>query len=637
MDSMPAELGNKPKLSFERHENQLEQPIRLLADESNKENVHSLESDGENIDRNQPLYKRARMEYSSPEKIEMLNSLSPIKLYTEGEDIADTDAKRSVAVELEEAMKSLQKEDNEEEEEEEAFAKLENSYNRSPAIRSPSLSDKHTNSKETDSAFHETMSPIMVKRQEELCDNTRSNDEWEAKFENLFEEIHKKSEDIRQLTAQTAVLKDKLIREERIVQEQELYLIKQERECSNLKEQLRSFDSLETEHENISKKFEACKQKLKEVKIELSMTNQNNQILSEKFEKEYAKFAENENLVNEWKDKYNSVSSELNASANKLTTLKKELQLKEEEFNNKVKQLDDLQIEIADLKNNNDKEKNELKQMLSDKDQILNELEEKLKYFESKDSDEISSLKQDLEKAQADLCDKNEQIKHLEYSLTTKEAHVQQLHSQVDELSKEKDSVLLDLENTRRDLDSLAGKTANIESEQLAELETLHQNMSQMEKSLKENVSTISSLTAEIREMESKCKSLELENNDLKKLLKANEDITKEKSTDTESSKVKELMEKIAQMEKTIAASETETNKKLQLLAEDLYIQYSSKHEQKVKMLKKGYETRYQDLIDKLTIENNALHDEVGQLQKTVEIERAEKQELIKSLDAQNE
>ena len=71
----------------------------------------------------------------------------------------------------------------------------------------------------------------------------------------------------------------------------------------------------------------------------------------------------------------------------------------------------------------------------------------------------------------------------------------------------------------------------------------------------------------------------------------------------------------------------------MQLLAEDLYIQYSSKHEQKVKMLKKGYETKYQDLLDKLTLENTALHDEVEQLQKVINTEREEKQALVKSLD----
>ena len=64
-----------------------------------------------------------------------------------------------------------------------------------------------------------------------------------------------------------------------------------------------------------------------------------------------------------------------------------------------------------------------------------------------------------------------------------------------------------------------------------------------------------------------------------------------------------------------------------------MYIQYSSKHEQKVKLLKKGYENKYQNKFDQLNLENKTLSEEIEQLNKQLSSEKEEKQELLKLLE----
>lgn len=98
---------------------------------------------------------------------------------------------------------------------------------------------------------------------------------------------------------------------------------------------------------------------------------------------------------------------------------------------------------------------------------------------------------------------------------------------------------------------------------------------------------------------------------------------------------IKLLERQIQDWKEKYDTKEKDTNKRLKLLAEDLYIQYSSKHEQKVKLLKKGYENKFQSKFDQLSLENKSLSEEIVQLNKQLSSERGEKQELLKLLESE--
>lgn len=636
------ELNDQPKLVFEDSVKDLNSPIRLVPDDSNKENVHELESDEEDQG-DLPDVKKGKIGYSSPEKIEMFDNLSPIKLDTEGEEGAQ---ERETVKDIERAIKDIRKDSYEEEEDGHNMYNERDNKAESNRIDNNDLCLERTvsldkNSEENLRSSHEIMSPIIIRHEREHSISFETQD-WESKFSDLSERITRKNNEIRVLNTELRDLHIRLNSSNEEKEEWELRFIRLEKKASELtsefsasKHKIQEYDNLKNDFDKLNLRFETCKHKLKEVKIELSMTNQNNQILIEKFEKEYAKFSENENLVNEWRDKHNRILNELNSKKHEIESLSEQLRQKSEELSDKNAELLNVEDEFKALHSHFEKEKTSWTEALREKDTEINDLKQSLLKNETKDADNMSKLKSELNENRQSLQQKIKELDIVQAELESKESESSELSSKLADLAHSKHADTIALENARRELDNLKSKNGNIESEHLAELEKLHENMIQMESNLKLNVRTISDLTSKVADLESKCKSLENEKTILQ--LQVNDKSSEanyNSSPNTDSnSKDPNLLAKVAELEKTLADVEKETNKKLQLLAEDLYIQYSSKHEQKVKMLKKGYETKYQDLLDKLTLENTALHDEVEQLQKVINTEREEKQALVKSLD----
>ncbi|ODV59704.1 uncharacterized protein ASCRUDRAFT_17276, partial [Ascoidea rubescens DSM 1968] len=80
-------------------------------------------------------------------------------------------------------------------------------------------------------------------------------------------------------------------------------------------------------------------------------------------------------------------------------------------------------------------------------------------------------------------------------------------------------------------------------------------------------------------------------------------------------------------------SNERKTEERLRKLAEDLYVQYSKKHEQKVGILKKGYETKWQSKLNSAHTVNENLKREIQGIREELKTERKEKGELIKLWD----
>jgi kinetochore protein SLK19 len=183
-----------------------------------------------------------------------------------------------------------------------------------------------------------------------------------------------------------------------------------------------------------------------------------------------------------------------------------------------------------------------------------------------------------------------------------------------------------------QELESLLQKQ---ESDHLIELEAYHAEMSNAQ-------SIISTKSNELYQLKQENEKL-VKDNDLLKYemgtfkedtVTFDQRINNLKAKLNESKSANDILEtQVAQLTKERTTLENETDKRLQQLAEDLYIQYSKKHEQKVQVLKKGYENKWASKIGKFENENVKLKREIEGLNSQLEQERSEKAEIIKLWD----
>lgn len=270
-----------------------------------------------------------------------------------------------------------------------------------------------------------------------------------------------------------------------------------------------------------------------------------------------------------------------------------------------AKDLKQLNHELDELKGNSERDKEQMHQLKTQLDLATDQLEVK--------TAEVTEFTQDI--------DEIKQSKMLlEESIKAREDTIQEWKDKFEDKAKECEKLSIELE-------SINFKSGNLEAEHLADLEDLHEKLTSLQATLKENSEEVGQLGAENTALKSQLEEFKSKNCDL------NDKVQKLAHS---SALDEELNKKIQLLENQLAEKEDDTNKRLQLLAEDLYIQYSSKHEQKVKMLKKGYETKYQEKLDKLELENAALKEEVEHLNKILATERNEKLELVKLWDDLN-
>lgn len=184
----------------------------------------------------------------------------------------------------------------------------------------------------------------------------------------------------------------------------------------------------------------------------------------------------------------------------------------------------------------------------------------------------------------------------------------------------------INYEKVSLELESLCLKNSNIEAEHLAELEQLHENLSSLQNTLKINSEVINQLKNENQILKDDKKTLEDKGvAKLQEMPKTNDE-----------NLISSFNKQIEEWKEKFHNKEQESNSSLKLLAEDLYIQYSSKHEQKVKLLKKGYEVKYKGKLDNLYLQNEGLTQEIDQLKNQLTSERKEKQKLIGMLETRN-
>lgn len=418
------------------------------------------------------------------------------------------------------------------------------------------------------------------------------------------------------------------------------------------------FQSQIEENESLKKEVNDLKQKSQQLQYRLNEISKNDTMLKEKLEdlqKDYTTLNEENRDLNEECKHKNEELSRLRTALEEKDAVAAELQANirifqdarqqsskyleervEELTNDKQKLIEDLDKskeyenkfkendqklrgtldEITILNNRMDSLQNEIFRLQKEKDEVKEKLEASQQTVESV-NDQLAIKSAEVVELTHDIEELKQAKSYIEDSIKARENTVLEWKTKYDEKCDENKRLSVELE-------SVQFKNTNIEAEHLADLEQLHQEMTSLKDNLKVSSDQIKSLSDEkhilterIVEMTAKEQALQGQ------LMEVGSSAPEEN-----------LHKKIEELQQKIQQNEAETNQKLQLLAEDLYIQYSSKHEQKVKMLKRGYESKYQEKMEKLELESAGLKDELALLKNQLQAERNEKQELLKLLNS---
>ncbi|QLL30889.1 hypothetical protein HG536_0A07040 [Torulaspora globosa] len=470
----------------------------------------------------------------------------------------------------------------------------------------------------------------------------------QAKLNESYKELQVVTEERDSLRERTVKLKER-IDENR----DEVKMLNQNQSILQKK-----YISLMNEIESARNKYEELESKHRNLEEQHNEDEKRKQILNDRIDEMAAQIsgisAENTNLKKLNEDliiEVKSVEEELDTKTNEVRKLQEQLQEAvdaEKGANDQVaKRINELVAQRADLESQfeNYKAKSETgnKELVARVREAEDRLDRKVS--------EVQSLQDKLNKMVQDGLVKDTLIKELKRKLEEANDKSEIDKAQVTELQNGKaeleringcmESSIAELEESLREwqakydeqaekqklsveLEAIQLKNSNIEAEHLAELEQLHSNLSALQEDLKQNSKIIGELRDENESLRRTKQSIEA---------KLEETLQKE-ATNEDQDLVKSLQKELESWKEKYQLKEQESNRSLKLLAEDLYVQYSSKHEQKVKLLKKGYETKFQGKLDKLMLQNEGLTQEIEQVKSNLAAERKEKQKLIDLLES---
>lgn len=411
--------------------------------------------------------------------------------------------------------------------------------------------------------------------------------------------------------------------------------------------------------EQSSNELESHKEKLNNTESEYEKLLQQNETLKEgrnKFETDIKMKDEQvsnlQETIEQMKNSEMSNSTELSEQIKVLTEEQKDLTSKlislEDAKQIEIKKLTEETAsykktaeELSEKINNLSKALDEANATLKNRDNTITELNKKLE--ESNDEcnvriAEVTELNIEIESLKESKIHFEEANNRLQEELNANQIKTQNETDQYKKTSIELESVQIKSNNIETqylkeigDLQSTISSLGDtLESAQKSTDDTMKEN-EQLKKEVEllknrqlEHVAD-DSQKEEISELKSKLQLLQKEVDEAK--------TTSITSHQVNNDEVETLKAQIDNWKLKLEEKEKDTNKRLRLLAEDLYHQYSSKHEQKVKSLKKSYEKKYETQIEKLTVEQQALKEEIERVTKQLNLEREEKRELIRTMD----
>ncbi|KAL6941689.1 hypothetical protein ACO0RG_002826 [Hanseniaspora osmophila] len=253
--------------------------------------------------------------------------------------------------------------------------------------------------------------------------------------------------------------------------------------------------------------------------------------------------------------------------------------------------------EVEDLKNKlvkNSKDENE-------------SLQKKLEDLQMETANEIKTLEDLLDKETAELKNKNEQILGVQKLNKDLQEKVDEYENKITSLKDLVENLQLDLKYKEEQIQNLSTSSSTKSLDLDNQIKTLEEKNNKSRKEYEDNILSLKQEMSTLKE-----------------------------SADKSKNERPALESKISELQKIINQTDQETNKKLQSLAEDLYAQYSSKHEQKVKILKNNFEKKYQDQVVKMRHQTTAAQEELAMVKKQLEHERKEKENLLQMWEQQS-
>lgn len=346
---------------------------------------------------------------------------------------------------------------------------------------------------------------------------------------------------------------------------------------------------------------------------------------AKKLEKEVSK---EKKTASQLKQKLTEMKQKFERNQAGKSELQSSLELKNAEVKSLLEEKSENEVMIRNLKRINDESDSELKKLKA----RLNATKEKLEDLRKR-NDSISTQMADSAKQIKEKAAKLEQMKKERDSalanLTSLKTRMQNVETSNSKLLLEKKAADSKISKAQRELDELDKKYLEMKKTRNEELQK-----------------KLASGQENVEKLNEKIKALEEEKLGLEKAVKAeqaaqskemqagiheNKKLSEENGT--LKNRIETLEKEITSAKAKIANNDKEMEMQMEKLAQDLYLQYSAKHEQKVATLKKGYEMKWMGKVKKFTRDNDALKREIASLKKRLEVETNEKKQLVKLWD----
>lgn len=299
--------------------------------------------------------------------------------------------------------------------------------------------------------------------------------------------------------------------------------------------------------------------------------------------------------------------------------------------------LDELKIELGDAQevlgmdlSGNYSIKQKIIELCSENDQIKSELQ-----MVSSKNIELSSLVSELEEAKQkselareDLNDKflglMEETKKVQEEMTTFETIHKRLENDISEKESQIKDYSLELESVRNEKSAMEESFKSSEVAKLLAFQKEKQDLLQQ----------INTLQKQNEEKD------QIISGDTKKLSQLVEELGKQKlllstlttSPEQASAQNTELLRQIANLKRQISHAQLKTEERIQEVAEQLFHQYSKKHELKVNQLKEKYEAKLQEKTKQINLSARQLES----LESRLNMGEKEKNYLLQLLEKTN-
>lgn len=360
---------------------------------------------------------------------------------------------------------------------------------------------------------------------------------------------------------------------------------------SQLKLQLQEFEILSQDNSKLRADLESKSNEIQsEINEKLDLQSQltENQNVLNSNEREISRLTDS-NLENNYKiDQLLKEKEELLIESGNLKQENSELQEINHKQTNLVEELDKLETlakdKINDLQGKVAEGKQELERARVEK----NELFEKSLSIEK-------SLQKDLELIQEKLKSNELERDHLTSKLEDSESRVIKLNTKIKEIEQDRDHLQVELTNSMDQVEVL--KATNKEKDNIISGDT----------------KKMSELVEKVNELKQKA-AVSNEAND-----------KKEESVQ----ELQDLRAQVSKLKEELAQGDDYLQKRIKDVSDQLYHEYSKKHDAKVLEVRKSVEKKFKNLIDHFHIENKAQRRDIESLEKKLDIVNTEKNQLL--------